>query len=106
MITAEEVAAIVGLPAHPTIGDRSTAPCGKHYDEVCSSGVRHHRDVLYFHEHPARALYDTADEAIEAYKTTVRKYADGKIGKLYWRHEPDLDRVGGRFRVYSRLVIA
>lgn len=47
----------------------------------------------------------TPDEAIGAYEATVRTYAAGKQGKLYWRCEPHLDEHKGQYRVLSRMVI-
>lgn len=56
----------------------------------------------------------SADEAIASWQAAIEAYIHEKqghnwkieTGRLYWRIEPELEEVRGRWKVYSRLLIS
>lgn len=89
---------IVGLPVGaPTV--RALSVTGESYVTLVVGGVKTEGDKF-------PALINTKSEAITAYLNSVRIYARGRKGVLYWRHSPELHEENGKFTIYSRLLIS
>jgi hypothetical protein len=89
---------IVGLP----VGEPSAAAkcaTGDYFVSLTAGGIKPEGE-----EFPQ--WFERPSEAEAAYLDSVRDYAAGKAGKLYWREAPSLVHEDGKWQVYSRLVIA
>lgn len=74
----------------------------------CRTGQAFHTVVSYGvkeHGSPIERGYETPDAAIAAWLEVARKMTEGRRGKLWWRHPPEVDQVKGQgWIVYSRFV--
>lgn len=86
-----------------TISDRdgicAIAPTGEHYIVLTAYGEKAEGKLL-------TGLRHSRESAAEAYLAALKVYADGKAGKVYWRHRPTVEHWSGGWNVYSRLLIS
>lgn len=98
----------VGAPTNTNL-----AVTGDAYVVVCSGGEKLEAEIW-------PALCSTPELAAELWADAIVRYAEGRTGLIYWRHEPSIERCqmtvadarqthrvsSDRFAVYSRLFIA
>lgn len=79
------------------------SPTGERYWDICSSGfyIVGSKDLI---------LYDTPDEAIDAFNKTVQRLLEGTTDQdiCYFRAQfrPRLMEDGGRYYVFSRFILS
>lgn len=84
---------------HPMVGNYAFCATGEPYIQVLSGGTMEECGA-------GAEVFSAEDAAISAWLEAAFDYAKDKLGTVYWRVPPVLETYGGKYVVYSRLVIS
>lgn len=71
------------FPAHHEIGVKAICPTGEPYIVLSCGGTK-------LQDESIRVVTTDAEKAVEFFKREFDKYAEDKVGSIYWRRKPEV----------------